>query len=86
MRLRKHIPNMVSGVEPEYWDCSITDDMLNLDWVKRWNKEMNGLPFWRYSQSKYGDEYLLMGEYKNNDKHSWLVIGYMSEDSGLPKF
>lgn len=86
MRLRKHIPNMVSGVELDHWDCQSASDMLNLDWVKRWSKEMDGLPFFRYSQSKHGEEYLLMGEWKKDSEHSWWVIGYISEDAGLPEF
>lgn len=87
MIIRKHIPGSVSGIEPQQCEVSSQAELLALDWVVTWGSdEIDGAPFWRYSQSKHGEEYLLMGEWKNDTGHKWWVIGYMSESADLPGF
>ena len=87
MILRKHIPNCCSGVEPEQWAVKSTADLLLLDWVSQWGRDdFESIPFFRFSQSKHGKEYLLMGEWKNKNGHKWWVIGYISEKAELPEF
>ena len=87
MILRKHIPNFVSGENPLQWRVTSKDELLEIGWVNQWSKDdFEGVPFYRYSQSKHGDEYLLMGEWKDNAKYKWWVIGYMSDNIGLPEF
>ncbi len=87
MILRKHIPNYVDGAEPAQWEVATKEELLALEWVAVWRDDsFEGLPFSRYSQSLHGKEYLLMGEWRNENKHKWWVIGYISEDAGLPEF
>lgn len=88
MILRKHVPNScTNGDEPERWSFVDQDELLALLWVKQWasDKYFN-LPFSRYSQRKYGNEWILMAEWKNKIEHKWWVIGYLSDDIGLPEF
>ena len=87
MELRKHIPNSCDGVKPEQWSFLDQAGLLNVPWVKEWaNDEYFDLPFSQYSQSKYGKGWLLMAEWKNDIDHKWWVIGYLSDDVGLPEF
>ena len=87
MILRKHTPNFVDGVEPVEWEFSTKEELLALGWVVIWGDgAFEGVPFYRYSQSKNGEEWLLMGEWKNKEEHRWWVIGYLSEEAGLPEF
>ncbi len=86
MILRKHIPSMCDGVKEEQWQVESTDELLELDWVKSWHKDFDGLPFSQFSQSKDGDEYLLMAEWRKGAVRKWWVLGYLSEDAGLPEF
>jgi len=87
MIIRKHVPGSASAVEPQQVEVANQAELLTLDWVATWGSDaFDGVPFWRYSQAKHGEEYLLMGEWKNDTDHKWWVIGYMSEKTDLPEF
>ena len=97
MHIKQHIPNFFDGIEPKTWEFNNLEELLSIDWIKDWqtlstgNIEEGGiidegLPFYRYSQSKHGDSYLLMAEWKDEKNHKWWVLGYLSGDVGLPKF
>ncbi len=87
MKIRQRIPNFVDGVTPKQDTFETCEELLNLEWVKNWDTiDSDEIPFWRYSESKHGDEYLLMAEYKNGKNHKSWVIGYMSCSVGLPEY
>ena len=86
MKIRQHIPSFIDGAEPYRDTVANADELLNLNWVKQWNLLNEGLSFYRYSKAEYGPEWLLMAEWKSDDKHIWWVIGYMDSDIDLPTF
>lgn len=87
MQIRSHIPNMIEGVNSATTTFKTKDELLNIDWINNWCKNLfDGVPFWRYSEWKHGDEWLLMAEYKNDNQHKWWVVGFLSDKIGLPEF
>ena len=87
MEIKQHIPNFVSGQEPKTDTFETAKDLLNIGWVKSFSDgPFELVPFWRYSESKYASEYLLMAEWINEEEHHWLVVGYMAESVGLPEW
>lgn len=87
MEIKQHVPNFVDGIEPRHAFFKTIEELLAIPWVNAWADDgYKGLPFWRFSQSKYGDQYLLMAEWKNENDHRWWVIGYMTEPTDLPNF
>lgn len=88
MIFRTHIANFCSGIDPKEYEVNTTDELLALNTVKDWKHHIIGgpIPFYQYSQSKHGSEYLLIAEYKKEEKHIWWVIGYLSEKPKLPEF
>lgn len=87
IKLRQHVPNYVQvSADPKVWEAETIEELLEIEWVKSWSVNYNSLPFYRYSQGTYGNEYILMGEWKNDETHEWFVIGYLSCDAQLPEF
>lgn len=82
-----HIPSFIDGAESDMYIIQSIDELLALKYVKNWSQDsVDGLPFDRYSQGKRGDHWLLIGEWQNEHGYKWLVLGYLSEDAGLPEF
>ena len=84
IRLRQHIPSCCEGPDPQEWEVDTVSELFDLDWVKSFIED--DLPFYRFSQSKHGNEYLLLAEWKNQREHKWWVVGYLSRKIELPKF
>ena len=82
--IKQHIPNFVSGIDPVTWNFENRNELLSIDFVKRWIDE----DFHQFSVSEYYDCILLMAELEDGNK--WYVIGYITgiseDDLGLPKF
>ena len=87
IEIRRHIPTYVEGESSERAVVQDSNELLALPWVSSWaDDRFKGVPFWRFSQSSNGKEWLLMAEWKNGTGHKWWVIGYLSESVGLPEF
>lgn len=86
MKITQHVPNYIDG-DHQTAEFGSLEELLEIDWVKSWSThDMKDLPFWRYSESNGSQDIILMGEWKEGDKHSWWVIGYLSESVGLPEW
>lgn len=80
MEIRQHIPNFVSGYEPETIKFNDTEELKNIEFVKHWSE---GDDFFKYSLS--GNH--LMAELNNGN--TWWVIGTIKGDLNkvdLPKW
>lgn len=87
MKIRRHIPGFVDVDPPEDIEFRSIEELLAIEWLKNDREnDFDGIPFWRHSQSRYGDEWLLLSEWKGNGVHKWWVVGYLSDDMGLPEF
>lgn len=76
--IRQHIPNFVSGVDPETVEFKSLEELLAIPWVAQWAERTDGKDFHRFSQS----DNMLMAEYVEG--YNWLVVGYLSEPVDLP--
>ena len=90
IKLRQHIPNF-SDCDPQEWEVDTISELFDLDWVKFFTEDFDGLPFYRFSQKKIcpginGNKYTLIAEWKNQKEHKWWVVGYLSRRIELPKF
>lgn len=84
MTLRQHIPNYVSGIEPQEITGDTIDVLLQPDWVQRWAQYPE---FHRFSVATKdrGDQPLLMAELQHGKL--WQVVGYLEGyDGGLPEW
>lgn len=84
--IRQHIPNFVSGFNPAIEEFKTLDELLNLDFVKRFS---DGDPnFYRFSVKDYVTRVHLMAEY--DEGRTWWVVGYINgiakDDIGLPQW
>ena len=87
MKITQHVPNYISGCDPRVTEFESLEELLEIEWVKQWSThDMKDLPFWRYSESKGKYDIILMAEWKEGDKHTWWVLGYLSESVGLPEW
>ena len=88
MIIRRYYPGFVEIDEEDMQVTEVltTEDLLNIDWVAKNKDSRNPIPFWRFSQSKYGSEWMLLVEYKNEKRHEWYVLGYVDQDMNLPQF
>ena len=88
-RILQHYPNFVSGHESLEATYSNLDQLLSVDWVDHFSKDLHGNDdsgFYRYSRSEKCDfakesYYLLMAEYQEGTK--WWVIGYVYDDDDI---
>ncbi len=82
--IKQHIPNFVSGIASVTWHFQGRDELLNIDFVKRWTGE----DFHQFSVADYYDCLLLMAELDGGNK--WYVVGYIrgitKDDLGLPEW
>jgi len=88
MIFRQHVPGFVEMDDEDKMVIEVlsTEELLNIDWVAQNKDSRNPIPFWRYSQSKYGSEWMLLVEYKNEKGYEWYVLGYIDQDINLPQF
>ena len=79
--IRQHIPNFCDGTPIESIFYT-TEELTNLDWVKRYTEHLKDYTFCKFSLS----ENHLMAEYNNGDK--WIVVGTIDhpEFVYLPKW
>jgi hypothetical protein len=84
--IKQHIPNFVSGFDPVTTEFETLDELLSLDFVKRFNDGDNS--FYRFSVNDYSTRVHLMAEYDEGRK--WWVVGYIygiaKDDIGLPQW
>ena len=82
--IKQHIPNFVSGVDPETVEFQTLDELLDISFVKIW-KDKN---FYQYSVSEDRWGTILMAEYNSGIK--WWVVGNIKgttrEELGLPEW
>lgn len=78
MKIRQHIPNFVSGIEPETAEFTNLVELLSIPFVARFRDDYS---FEHYAVSTHepSDDWLLMAVYDAG--HRWWVVGYMD---GLP--
>ena len=84
MKVTQHIPGFCSGLVAYTAEVDTKDELLKLDWIKRWAEEpFDGVPFLRFS---LGDNYL-MGEWGEGKISKWWVIAYLEkpEEIDLPE-
>ena len=86
MKITQRIPNFVDGGIPKKSEFETVEELLNLDWVKRYRDDpiIKELPFYQYSKSEDTSKPLLMIEYKDETDHKWCVVGYLRDDVDLP--
>lgn len=70
-RIKKNIPNFVSGIEPQEIEFNNLTELMAIPWVKQWADDEN---FFRFSVS---DGCYLLAEVDAGKK--WWVIGYLSD-------
>lgn len=76
--VKQHIPNCVSGVEPETGNFSNVDDLMEVSFVKRYMEIPN---FVRLSVADHGK--VLMAEYKDT---FWCLGYFETPVSELPEW
>ena len=88
--IKQHIPGFVSGYDPVTAKFETLNDLLNIDFVKRWAKDREEWTdaFYQISMDEnYGVIYL-MAELSGGFK--WYVVGYITgidkNDLGLPQW
>ena len=93
--IKQHMPNFVS-IDPQEAEFETLEDLMNVEFVKRWTDNGWGDAFHRFSIShddwmvKYGyEDYMhLMAEMDGGEK--WYVVGYIygssPEEIGLPEW
>lgn len=79
MKVAQHIPGWADGIPPESGEAETTAELLSQPWVVRWTEHPK---FHRWSQSAYGDRWLLMCEL--NEGREWWVIAYLDAEPDLP--
>ena len=79
MKIRQHISNFCSGIEPQEAEFDSLAELMAISWVKQWTDDKG---FFRFSIS---DEHHLMAEANSGKK--WWVVGYLTDyQLGLPKW
>ncbi len=78
--VKQHIPNTVSGVEPETGNFSNIEDLQVIPFIKRY---MEMLEFTQLSVADNGK--ILMAEY-DNGKHWWCIGYFETPVNDLPKW
>lgn len=87
IKFKRHIPNFIDTGTPASVGFKNIDEILLSDWVKDWSERtFKGVPFWRFSKGKSGKSWLLIAEWKNDEDHTWWVVGYLDQDCDLPEF
>ena len=71
--IKQHIPNFVSGFDPVIQNFETLEELLSIDFVKRWSCDDD---FHQFSIGPYGDRWHLMAEQHNGKR--WGVIGYIT--------
>ena len=78
MKIRQHIPNFCSGVEPQEIEFNNLAELMAISWVKCWTDDKE---FHRFSIS---NGHHLMAETHTGEK--WWVVGYLTDyQLDLPK-
>ena len=79
MKIRQHISNFCSGIEPREIEFNSLAELMAISWVKYWTDDEN---FFRFSIS---NEHHLMAETHAGEK--WWVVGYLTNyQLDLPKW
>ena len=79
MKIRQHISNFCSGIEPREIEFNNLAELMAISWVKQWTDDKD---FFRFSIS---DEHHLMAE--NHSGQKWWVVGYLTDyQLDLPKW
>jgi hypothetical protein len=85
---RQHRPGYIElSTDPEAGEAGSLSDLLALPWVASWERDPDGLPFYRWAFAPYGRRApegrgLLMATYADGTK--WWVVAILSENPGLP--
>lgn len=78
MRIKQHIPNFCSGLEPQEVEFNNLAELMAIPWVKHWTDDKD---FFRFSISD--------GRYLMAEAHTgriWWVVGYLTDcQLDLPK-
>ena len=78
MKIRQHISNFCSGIEPQEAEFDSLAELMAIPWVKQWTDDKD---FFRFSIS---NEHHLMAEIHSGKK--WWVVGYLTNyQLDLPK-
>ena len=72
--IKQHIPNFVSGIEPETHEWTTLPELLSIPFVARFRDDYS---FEHFAFSPSGDHWLLMAVYEGG--HRWWVVGYLDE-------
>ena len=74
--IKQHIPNYVSGVDPETVEFNTLSELLDISFVKHW-RDWTDRSFHQYSVCEESWGTVLMAEYNNGTK--WWVVGYLKD-------
>jgi hypothetical protein len=83
-KIKQHRPAYVSGYEDAVVSFTTTEELLNIDFVKNFAKDIGGDTFYRFSISPAdspGVRQTLMAEYNNGKK--WWVVGFLDTNEGI---
>jgi len=93
--IKQHMPNFVS-IDPKEAEFETLEDLMNVEFVKRWTDNRWGDVFHRfstdydpwYAEHGYDDSVTLMAELDGGK--IWYVVGHIyglsPEEIGLPKW
>ena len=71
----QHIPNFTHGVEPKTATFKTIKELLEIEWVKSWSKDLG---FYFFSWDYYANVKLLLAEFLKGEQ--WWVVGKIIND------
>ena len=80
MKIKQYRPAYFEGFKNEINEFATKEDILNIEWIKEWQKDAPGSKFTGFFVSKH---YLLATfNYNTNQKATWWVVGIFLDDEG----
>jgi hypothetical protein len=76
-RIKQHIPNFASGIEPDVLDFSTKDELLKIWFVESYSKDPD---FSSFALSDYVEGVVLLMAIYDKGKR-WRVIGYITGEN-----
>ncbi len=76
-KIKQYRPNFFSGFENETVEFATTEELLNVEFVKKFKRD----GFSGFALSTYGEQTNLIATYKNGKK--WWVVGFIDDVSNV---
>jgi len=82
MKIKRRYPNFFTGFEETEHEVSTKEELMNIDWIKNYNKIPNHMGVF-YSPKSFDDspDMLMSLAKDNNGKVIYFVVGYIYGDA-----